>query len=73
MANQCPLSTAKEIKFKLDTEKASKAAVAIATEHALFLVSLSTKSSHLAIANAIAIITVVAILYLPRPVPKRTV
>ena len=60
-----------EIKFELDTEKASKAAVAIATTHALSRVSLASESPNLAIANAIATIIIVAILYCPRPAPKQ--
>jgi hypothetical protein len=62
-----------EIKFELDTEKASKAAVAIATAHALSRVSLASESPKLAIANAVATIIIVAILYCPQPAPKRTV
>ena len=52
-----------EIKFKLDTEQALKAAVAIG----LCLVSVDTRYPQLAAANAIAIIIIIAILYGPRP------
>jgi hypothetical protein len=62
-----------EIKFELDTEKSTKAAVAIATAHALAQVSLASESPNLAIANAIATIIIVAILYCPRLAPKRTI
>jgi hypothetical protein len=62
-----------EIKYELDTEKASKAAVVIATAHALSCISLATDSPPLAIANAIVTIIIVAILYCPRPAPKHTI
>ncbi len=55
-----------EIKLELDTEKSTKTAVAIATAHALSRVSLATESPNLAIANTIATIIIVAILYCPR-------
>ncbi len=58
-----------EIKFELDTEKASKAAVAIAAANRLCHVSLDTGYPQLAAANAIAIIIIIAILYGPRPAP----
>jgi hypothetical protein len=62
-----------EIKFKLDTDKAAKAAVAIATAHVFSRVSLATDLPSLAVANALATIIVIAILYGPRPAPKKTV
>ena len=62
-----------ETKFELDPEKATKAAVAIATAHALSRVSLASESPNLVIANAIATFIIVVILYCPRPAPKRTV
>ena len=62
-----------EIKFKLDTKKSAKAAVAIATAHALSCVSLATDLPQLAAANALATIVVIAILYGPRPSPKHSV
>jgi hypothetical protein len=46
-----------EIKLELDTNKASKAAVAIATAYELCRVSKGTKYPQLAAANAIALIT----------------
>ncbi len=54
-----------EIKFKLDTDKAAKAAVAIVTAHVFSRVSLATDSSSLAVANALATIIIIAI----RPPP----
>ncbi len=59
-----------EIKLERDTEKSTKAAVAIATAHALSRGSLATESPNLAIANTIATIIIVAILYCPRPAFK---
>jgi hypothetical protein len=59
-----------EIKFKLDTEKAAKATVAIAASYGLGQVSEGTKYPQLAFANAIALIAIIAILYGPFPVPK---
>ena len=61
-----------EIKFELDTEKASKAAVAIATSYGLCRVSEHTENFTLAAVNAIALIVIIAILYGPRPTPKRS-
>ena len=60
-----------EIKFELDTEKAAKAAVAIATSYGLCRVSEHSEFPQLAAANAIALIVIIAILYGPRPAPKR--
>ncbi len=62
-----------EIKFELDTNKAAKAAVAIATAHAFSCVSLATDSPSLAAVNALATIILIAILYGPRPAPKKPV
>jgi hypothetical protein len=59
-----------EIKLELDSEKASKAAVAIAAAYGLCCVSEGTKSPQLAAANALALIALVAILYGPRLVPQ---
>jgi hypothetical protein len=61
-----------EIKLELDTEKTAKAIVAIASAYGLCRVSEATASPQLAAANAIALIVIVAILYGPRPIPKRT-
>jgi hypothetical protein len=61
-----------EIKLNLDTEKASKAAVAIAAAYGLCRVSADTKYPQLAAANAIALIVIIAILYGPHPTQKRT-
>jgi hypothetical protein len=54
-----------KIKFKLDTEKSAKAAIAIATVHAFSCVSLAMDLPQLAAANALATIIVIAILYGP--------
>ena len=59
-----------EIKFELDTEKASKAAIAIAAAYGLARVSEQTEYPQLAAANAVALIIIIAILYGPRPAPK---
>jgi hypothetical protein len=61
-----------EIKFELDTKKASKAAVAIAAAYRLCRVSKGTKFPQLAAVNALALIVVIAILYGPHPVPKKS-
>ncbi len=53
----------------MDTEKASKAAVAITAAYGLCRVSVDTGFPQLAAANAIAIIIIIAILYGPRPAP----
>jgi hypothetical protein len=60
-----------EIKLELDTKKASKAAVAIATSYGLCHVSERLEHPQLAAANAIAVIIVIAILYGPCPAPTR--
>jgi hypothetical protein len=62
-----------EIKFELDTNKAAKAAVAIATAHAFSRVSLATDLPSLAAANALVTIIVIVILYGLRPAPQKTV
>ncbi len=62
-----------EIKFKLDTNKAAKAVVAIATVHAFSRVSLAMDSPSLAAANALVTIIVITILYGPRLAPKKTI
>ncbi len=61
-----------EIKLELDTEKTAKAAVAIAAAYGLCHVSQSTEFPQLATANAIALIAIIAILYCPRPAPKKS-
>ncbi len=61
------------IKFKLDTDKAAKAAIAIATADAFSRVSLATDLPSLAAANALATIIVIAILYGPCSAPKKPV
>ena len=61
---------AMEIKFELDTGKATKADVAIAASYRLCHVSADIKYPQLAAANAFAIIIIIAILYGPRPAPK---
>jgi hypothetical protein len=61
-----------EIKFELDTEKATRAAVAIAATYALCRVSEHSDSPQLVAANAIALIVIIGILYGPRPAPTKT-
>jgi hypothetical protein len=57
-----------EIKFELDTEKVANPTVAIAAFCGPRGVSEGTKLPQLAL--AVALITIIAILYGPRPVPK---
>jgi len=61
-----------EIKLELDTEKTAKAAVAIASAYGLCRVSESTDFPQLATANAFALIVIIAIVYGPRPAPKKS-
>jgi hypothetical protein len=61
-----------EIKFELDTEKAAKAAVAIATSYGFCRISELMGHFTLAAVNAIALIVIIAILYGPCPAPKRS-
>ena len=61
-----------EIKLKLDMEKTAKAVVAITTAYGLCQVSESPKFPQLAAANAFALIVIIAILYGPRPAPKKS-
>jgi hypothetical protein len=61
-----------EVKFELDTKKASKAAVAITAAYGLCRVSKGTKLPQLTTANALALIVIIAILYGPCPVPKKS-
>ena len=61
-----------EVKFKLDTEKASKAAMAITDAYGLCHVCKGTKFPQLTAANALALIVIIAILYGPRPAPKKS-
>ncbi len=56
-----------EIKSKLDTEKTAKASA-----YGLCRVSETTAFPQLAAANAIALIIIVAVLYGPRPAPKKS-
>ncbi len=62
-----------EIKLELDTKKTATAAVAIAAAYGLCRVSEGTKSNQLAVINALAFIVIVAIIYGPRLVPRKTV
>jgi hypothetical protein len=62
-----------EIKFKLDTKKSAKAAIAIATAHVLFCVSLAMDLPQLAAANALVTIILIAILYSLCLAPKHSV
>jgi hypothetical protein len=57
------LLAAMEIKFKLDTDKAASATVAIVASYALGQVSEGTEYPQLAFANSIALIVIIAILY----------
>jgi hypothetical protein len=61
-----------EIKFELDTKKATRAAVAIAAAYVLCRVSEHSNSTQLATANTIALIIIIAILYGPCPAPTKT-
>ncbi len=61
-----------EIKLKLDMEKPAKAAVAIAAAYGLCRVSESTNFPQLVAANAFVLIVIIAILYAPRPAPKKS-
>ena len=61
-----------EIKLELDTEKTVKAAVAIAAAYGLCRVLESTNFPQLTAANALALIVIIAILYSPRPAPKKS-
>jgi hypothetical protein len=61
-----------EIKFELDTKKATRAAVAIAAAYALCRVSKHSDSPQLAAANAIALIVIITILYGPHPSLTKT-
>jgi hypothetical protein len=62
-----------EIKLKLDTKKTVKAAVAITAAYGLCGVSEGTKSHQLAAANVLALIVIMAIIYGPRLVPRKSV
>ncbi len=61
-----------EIKLELDTEKATKATVAIAAAYRLSRVLGSTEIPQLAAANTFALIVIVGILYGPCPAPKKS-
>ena len=61
-----------EITFERDTEKAAKAAVAIATSYGLCCISGLMGHFTLAGVNAFALIIIIAILYRPCPTPKRS-
>ncbi len=60
------------IKFVLDTEKGAKAAVAIVTSYGFCRISELMGHFTFAAVNAIALIVIIAILYGPRPAPKRS-
>jgi hypothetical protein len=60
-----------EIKFELDTEKASKALVAVTAAHGLRKVCEASDSPQIAAANALALIVIITILSSPRPALKR--
>ena len=59
-----------KIKFELDTEKTTRASVAIAISLGLCCVSQCTDRPQLAAANVLAIIINIAILYGPRASTK---
>ncbi len=61
-----------EIKFELDTKKATRAVVAITAAYVLCHVSKHSDSPQLATANTIALIIIIAILYGPCPSPTKT-
>jgi hypothetical protein len=61
-----------EIKLELDTEKASKAAVALTAAYGLCRVFVDTKYPQLVVANVVALIVIIVILYGPRLAPKFT-
>jgi hypothetical protein len=61
-----------EIKFKLDTKKATCTAMAIAAVYVLCRVSEHSNSPQLVAANTIALIVIIAILYGPHPAPTKT-
>jgi hypothetical protein len=61
-----------EIKFELDTKKATCATVAITAAYALCRVSEHNDSPQLTAANAIALIVIIPILYGPHPAPTKT-
>ena len=62
-----------EIKLELDTKKILKTAVAITAAYGLCRVSEGTKSNQFAAANALALIVIVAIIYGPPLVPRKSV
>jgi hypothetical protein len=55
-----------ETKFELDTQKASKATVAVAAAYGLGRVFKGTKCSQLAAGNAISLTVIIVVLYGPR-------
>jgi hypothetical protein len=61
-----------KIKSKLDTKKATRAAVAIAATHELCHVSSGTKFPQHAAANSLALIIIIMILYGPCLAPEKT-
>jgi hypothetical protein len=64
-----PSCCSRQWKSKLDTNKAARASIAIAVSYALGQVSKSTEYPQLAFANSIALIIIIAILYINRPAP----
>jgi hypothetical protein len=58
-----------EIKYELDTDKATRATAAIAASNGLERVSKGTKYPQLAFANTLSLIVIIAILYGTRPLP----
>ncbi len=72
MKPSLPLPPAMEIKHELDTLITAKAAVAIAASYGLCRILERTEIPQLAAANAFALIVIIAILYGPRPAPKKS-
>jgi len=61
-----------EIKFELDTDKATRATVAITASYGLGRASKGTEYPQLAFANAIDLIIIFAILYSTHPAVTKT-
>ncbi len=61
-----------EIKLELDTEQALMATVTITAAYGLCRISANSKYPQIVVANATALIVIIAILYGLRPAPKIT-
>ncbi len=62
-----------EIKLELDTKKTAKTAVAITAAYGLCNVSEGTKSNQLTAGNALAVIVIIAIIYGPCLVLRKSI